>query len=87
MRCLRRRDIDQREPFPARGVGETLVERDNLERRWAPFGCHESRRKLKRVGRSQRMNAKKSDCIFSNNLAGFDFVPSGSQLFEPVEGE
>jgi hypothetical protein len=41
-----RSHFDQRETFPPRRVGETLVERDDLERGRTAFRGHESCRKL-----------------------------------------
>jgi hypothetical protein len=82
-----RRNIDQLEAFPPRGIGETVVERDDLERRGTSFGRNESRSKLQSIGRSQRMNAKKPNSILAHNLARFDLMPPVSELFQPIEGE
>jgi hypothetical protein len=68
-------------------VGEALVERHDLERRRTPFGGDESRCKLERVGGPQGMNAKKPERVFADDLAGLDFVPPVSELFQPIEGQ
>ena len=78
------RKIDQLEAFFSRRLGETVVERDNLQRRRTSFGCNESRRKLEGVRRSKRMNAKKPERVLANDLARFDLVPTDGKLFQPM---
>jgi hypothetical protein len=87
LRGLGFNNLNQLKTFLPRGFGETVVERDQFERRWTAFGRKESRRKLERVSRSQRMNAKKPKRVLADNFAGFDLVPSVSELFQPIEGE
>jgi hypothetical protein len=87
LRGLGFNNLNQLKTFLPRGFGETVVERDQFERRWTAFGRKESRRKLERVSRSQRMNAKKPKRVLADNFAGFDLVPSVSKLFQPIEGE
>src|SRR5271165_6730679 len=80
-------NVDQLETFSPRCIAKTLVERDHLKRRGTPFGGKESRRKLQRIGRPQRMNAKKPQGVLANDLTGFDLVPSVGELFQPIEGK
>jgi hypothetical protein len=80
-------NVDQLETFPPRSIREALVERDHLKRRGTSFGGKESRRELQRIGRPQRMNAKKPERVLANDLTGFDLVPSVGELFQPIEGK
>jgi hypothetical protein len=64
----RRDNVDQLETFPPRGVGETLVERDDLKRRRTALGGKESRGKLEGVGSPQRMNATKPNRVLADDL-------------------
>ena len=80
------RKIDQLEAFFSRRLGETVVERDNLQRRRTSFRCNESRGKLEGVRRSKRMNAKKPERVLANDLARFNLVPPVGKLFQPMQG-
>ena len=84
---LVRDNVDQLEAFLPRRIGETLVERDYLERRRTALGGKESRRKLQRIGRPQRMNAKKPERVLAHDLTGLDLVPSAGELFQPIEAQ
>jgi hypothetical protein len=79
--------IDQREAFLARRVGATLIKRDDLKRCGTMFRCCEGRCKLQCVGRSQRVDAKKSQSALADDLARFNLMPVIGKLFHPVGRE
>ncbi len=82
-----RDNVDQLEAFLSRRISEAGVERDDLERRGTAFGGEEGRRKLKRIGRAERMNAKKPHGVLANDLARLDLMPSIGKQLEPIKGK
>jgi hypothetical protein len=82
-----RGEINQCEAFFPRRIGEALIERDDFERWGTSFRSDEGRCQLQCVGRSQRVNVKKSYRTLADDLAGLDLVPAVGELCQPVRCE
>ncbi len=61
--------VDEREPLLAGGVGEAVVEGDELQGRRATFGGYEGGAELERVRRTERMDAEKADGAFAHDYS------------------
>lgn len=73
------RSCDDVEAFAFGGVGEVVVEADEVERCRACFGGDEGRGQLKRVGGPQVVNAEKAFGGFANGFDRFDLVPASRE--------
>jgi hypothetical protein len=78
--------MNDREPLAFGGLGEPLIERDEGQRSWMALGGHESRRKLKGVGSTERMDAQEPDRRVADGRDGLHLLPGPDERCEPRQG-
>src|SRR5690349_5655290 len=79
------RQINDRKPLLPCGGSQTIVERYQLQSSGPPLGTQECGGKLKRVGCTERVNAKKPRCRFADRIARIDLMPACGELPKPFE--